>query len=257
SLLATSAVHHHLIRTKKRTQVALVIETAETREVNHYALLIGYGASMINPYVAYAIIEEQCFAGNIKLDYVVARENYIKAVNKGLLKILSKMGISTLRSYHGAQIFEAVGLNQKFTDKYFNGTDSRIGGLGLNEIAREALTTHSDAFTEKIQNEPVLKTSGIYHYRIDGEKHGWNPETIGLLQWATRINSYEKFKEFSHLVNSENRKPMFLRGCVNLKKGKPIPIDEVESVEDITKRFVTGAMSFGSISKEAHETLAV
>lgn len=257
SLLATSAVHHHLIRRKKRTQVALVIETAEAREINHFALLIAYGASIINPYVAYAIIEEQCLSGKIEIDYVIARENYIKAVNKGLLKIMSKMGISTLRSYHGSQIFEALGLDQKFVNQYFNGTDSRIGGLGLEEIARETLISHSEAFSQDVTAKPGIKTAGIYHYRFDGEKHGWNPETIGLLQWATRTNSYNKYKEFSTIVDRENRKPMFLRGCVNFKKSNPIPIEEVETVEEIMKRFVTGAMSFGSISKEAHEAMAI
>ncbi|MGD2033994.1 MAG: glutamate synthase large subunit [Bacteroidales bacterium] len=257
SLLATSAVHHHLIRTKKRTQVALVLETAEAREVNHFALLIAYGASMINPYVAYAIIEEQCLAGKIEIDYVTARENYIKSVNKGLLKIMSKMGISTLRSYHGAQMFEAIGLDKKFVDKYFRGTDSRIGGLGLDEISKEILMSHTDAFSDNIKNIPDIKTTGIYHFRVGGEKHGWNPESIGLLQWATRTNNYEKFKEFSSYVDHENRKPLFLRGCVNFKKGNPIPVEEVEPAEEIFKRFVTGAMSFGSISREAHEALAI
>ncbi len=257
SLLATSAVHHHLIRTKKRTQVALVLETAEAREVNHFALLIAYGASMINPYVAYAIIEEQCLEGNIEIDYITARENYIKSVNKGLLKIMSKMGISTLRSYHGAQMFEAIGLDKKLVEKYFNGTDSRIGGLELEEIAKEILISHNEAFTPDVKNTPFLKTTGIYHYRTDGEKHGWNPESIGLLQWATRTNSYRKYKEFSNFVDNENRKPIFLRGCVNYKKKNSIPLEEVEPVEEIFKRFVTGAMSFGSISKEAHEALAI
>lgn len=257
SLLATSAVHHHLIRTKKRMQVGIVVETAEAREVNHFALLIGYGASVVNPYAAFAIIEERCLSGEIDKDYVLARENYIKAIDKGLLKILSKMGISTLRSYHGAQIFEAIGLDQKVVSKYFAGTDSRIGGLTLNEIAEEALMNHRGAFTLIPQPNNDLKSTGIYHYRFDGEKHGWNPETIGLLQWSTRTNNYEKYKEFSLLVEKENRKPHFLRGCVNFKPRSPISIDEVEPVEEIMKRFVTGAMSFGSISKEAHEALAI
>jgi glutamate synthase (NADPH/NADH) large chain len=257
SLLATSAVHHHLIRTKKRMQVGLVIETAEPREVTHFALLIGYGASVVNPYGAFAILEDECLKGNIKYEYVKARENYIKAIDKGLLKIISKMGISTLRSYHGSQIFEALGINNDIIKKYFYGTDSRISGIGVDEIAREALISHKEAYSVKAQQVSGLKTSGVFHYRFDGEKHSWNPETIGLLQWATRMNSFEKYKEYSNLVNFENRKPMYLRGCVNLKKGNPIPIEEVESVEEITKRFVTGAMSFGSISKEAHEALAV
>ncbi len=257
SLLATSAVHHHLIRTKKRMQVGLIIETAEAREVNHIALLIGYGASVVNPYGAFAVIEKMCSTGQIKIDYVEARENYYKSINKGLLKIMSKMGISTLRSYHGAQIFEALGLDSGFVKRYFTGTDSRIGGIGIDQVAEEALITHRNAFQENPLTDNSLKSAGTYHYRKDGEKHGWNPETIGLLQWATRTGDYSKYKEFSAQVNQDNRKPHFLRGCVNFKKGKSISINQVESAESIMKRFVTGAMSFGSISKEAHEALAI
>lgn len=257
SLLATSTVHHHLIRTKKRMQIGLVIETGEAREVNHMALLLGYGASVINPYGAYAVIEKLCESGKITIDYVEARENFHKSINKGLLKIMSKMGISTLRSYHGSQIFEAIGLSQEVIEKYFHGTDSRISGLSLEQIAQEALITHSVGFDETPQISSALKSEGNYHYRANGEKHSWNPETIGLLQWATRTNDYSKFKEFSTLVEQNNRKPQFLRGCVNIVKNKPIPIEKVESVESITRRFVTGAMSFGSISKEAHEAMAI
>lgn len=257
SLLATSAVHHHLIKVKKRMQVGLVVETAEAREVNHFALLIGYGASVVNPYAAFAIIEDRCLKGEIELDYVKARENYIKAIDKGLLKILSKMGISTLRSYHGSQIFECLGIDKGVVDKYFSGTASRIGGIGFNEIAREALISHNNASYVNAQSHKGLKTEGIYHFRKDGEKHGWNPESIGLLQWATRTNDYNKYKEFTDVVNNDNRKPHFLRGCVNIKTGNSIPIEEVEPTEEIYKRFVTGAMSFGSISKEAHEALAI
>jgi glutamate synthase (NADPH/NADH) large chain len=257
SLLATAAVHHHLIRAKKRMQVGLVVETAEAREVNHIALLIGFGASVVNPYGAFAVIERLCSGGEIDIDYVAARENYYKSINKGLMKIMSKMGISTLRSYHGAQIFEALGLDAEFVGRYFTGTDSRIGGIGLNEIAQEALIPHRKAFVENPQTNDVLKSAGTYHYRVGGEKHGWNPESIGLLQWATRTGDYNKYKEYSAKVNEDNRAPHFLRGCVNFKKGNPIPIEEVEPAEEIMKRFVTGAMSFGSISKEAHEALAV
>ncbi len=257
SLLATSAVHHHLIRSKKRMQVGVVVETAEAREVNHFALLIGYGASVVNPYAAFAVIEERCLKGEIEIDYVIARENYIKAIDKGLLKILSKMGISTLRSYHGSQIYEAIGVGNEIIEKYFTGTDSRIGGIGFEETAKEALISHSQAFGNDPKLLHGLKTEGIYHFRYDGEKHGWNPESIGLLQWATRAKDYSKFKEFTTLVDHQNRKPHFLRGCVNIKKGKPIPIEEVEAAETIMKRFVTGAMSYGSISKEAHEALAI
>lgn len=257
SLLATAAVHHHLIRQKKRMQCGLVVETAEAREVNHIALLVGFGASVVNPYGAFAILEKLCSTGKIAIDYVEARYNYYKAVNKGLLKILSKMGISTLRSYHGAQIFEAIGLDQKFVNKYFTGTDSRVGGIGLNEVAKEVLISHSKAFTPSPLENGLIKSAGNYHYRAKGEKHGWNPETIGLLQWATRTGDYSKYKEYSEIVDRDNRKPHFLRGCVNIKKQNPIPIEEVESVEEIMKRFVTGAMSYGSISKEAHEALAI
>ncbi len=257
SLLAVSAVHHHLINAQKRMQVGLIVETAEPREVNHFALLFGYGASVVNPYGVFAIIEKLCETGVAKTDYATAREHYIKSIDKGLLKVMSKMGISTLRSYHGAQIFEAIGISPEVTDRYFTGTDSRIGGIGLDEIAREAIIPHYSAFYPDPQESEEPENSGVYHFRMNGEKHAWNPESIGLLQWATRTNDYAKFKEFSRLVDMENRKPMFLRGCVNLKKGNPVPLDEVEPVEAILKRFVTGAMSYGSISKEAHESLAV
>lgn len=257
SLLAVSAIHHHLINTQKRMQIGLIVETAEPREVNHFALLFAYGASVVNPYGVYAIIEKMCQAGQIRDDYVTAREHYIKSIDKGLLKVMSKMGISTLRSYHGAQIFEAIGLAKEIADKYFTGTDSRIGGIGLDEIAEEALIPHRKSYAPANQDNQEPETQGTYHYRMNGEQHAWNPETIGLLQWATRTDDYAKFKEFSALVDHENRKPLFIRGCVNLKKGSPIPLEEVEPVESIMKRFVTGAMSYGSISKEAHEALGI
>jgi glutamate synthase (NADPH/NADH) large chain len=258
SILAISAVHHHLISAKKRMQIGLILESAEPREVNHFALLFGYGASVVNPYGAFSVIEKLCEKGTIRLDYPNARENYIKSIDKGLLKVMSKMGISTLRSYHGSQIFEAIGISSATVDKYFTGTSSRIGGITLEEIAREALISHRDAFLESNSHSLELNTDGIYHYRTDGEYHAWNPDTVALLQWSTRTNDYSKFKEFSQKVNSENRCPHFLRGCVNLvKKGESIPLDEVEPEEAILKRFVTGAMSFGSISKEAHEALGI
>ncbi|MBN2613291.1 MAG: glutamate synthase large subunit [Bacteroidales bacterium] len=257
SILAVSAVHHHLINVKKRMQTGLIVETADAREVNHFALLFAYGASIVNPYGALAIIEKMVEKKDIPYDYVKARSNYFKAIDKGLLKILSKMGISTLRSYHGSQMFEALGIGKEVINKYFSGTESRIGGIGLTEIANEALINHRNAFLEEGAGQPEFKTAGVYHYRKDGERHGWNPETIGLLQWSTRTNNYAKFKEFSSLVNEENRRPQFLRGCFDIKKGKPVPIEEVEPASEIMKRFVTGAMSFGSISKEAHEALAI
>ncbi|MFC1596116.1 glutamate synthase large subunit [Candidatus Margulisiibacteriota bacterium] len=254
SLLACGAVHHHLLRVKKRTRVGLIIETGEVREVMHFALLYGYGASAVNPYLALATIN----------DLVDGEKNYIKAIEKGLLKILSKMGVSTLRSYRGSQMFEAVGISPEITDKYFTGTDTRLGGLGLSEIATEALVPHKDAFdnkrTAQILSEPastVLPGNGIYRYRKGGERHAWNPDTIGTLQWACRSGNYEKFKEFSELVNRQNREPRVLRGLLDFKPGQAIPLEEVESASEIMKRFVTGAMSYGSISKEAHEAMAI
>jgi glutamate synthase (NADPH/NADH) large chain len=255
SLLAVSAVHHHLINQRKRMQIDIILETAEAREVHHFALLFGYGASVINPYMAFAIIEKLVKDRTIQVDYQRAEENYIKAINKGLLKILSKMGISTLRSYRSAQIFETVGLSHELVEKYFEGTISRIGGIGIEELALEALIPHQEAFSKPC-DELQVQSAGTYHYRIKGEHHGWNPETITHLQWAVKTNDYDRFKIFSSLVNEQNQKPNFLRGFFRLKKD-PIDIEQVEPVEAIFKRFVTGAMSYGSISKEAHEALAV
>lgn len=258
SLLAVAAVHHHLIKKQKRMQVGLIVETGEPREVTHFALLLGYGASVINPYLAFAAIDHMVKEGKIEMDYKEARKNYIKAIDKGLLKILSKMGISTLRSYHGAQIFEAIGISQDIIDKYFTGTVSKIGGIGMEEISREARMFHEQAFHEDTTPEPFrFESAGVYMWRKYGEHHAWNPETIGLLQWSTRTNDYSKYKEYSNLVEQQNRKPAFIRGCFNLKKRNPVPIEQVEPEEEIMKRFVTGAMSYGSISKEAHEALAI
>jgi glutamate synthase (NADPH) large chain len=257
SLLAVAAVHHHLIRAQKRMQVGLIVETGEPREVNHFALLLGYGASVINPYLAFAAIDFMVKEGKIDLEYKVARKNYIKAIDKGLLKVLSKMGISTLRSYHGAQIFEAIGIHETIIGKYFSGTTSKIGGIGLEEIYREAVMFHEEAYKPQITPERFrFEHSGNYAWRKYGEHHAWNPETIGLLQWSTRINDYNKYKEFAALSDQQNAKPTFIRSCFKLKRN-PIPVEEVEPVEEIMKRFVTGAMSYGSISKEAHEALAV
>ncbi len=257
SLLAVAAVHHHLIKTQKRMQVGIIVETGEAREINHFALLLGYGASVINPYLAFAAIDHLVKEGKIEKEYNEARKNYIKSIDKGLLKVISKMGISTLRSYHGAQIFEAIGIGQELIDKYFTGTVSKIGGVGLEEITREAILFHTEAYKTEVTPEPFgFENAGVYAWRKYGEHHAWNPETIGLLQWATRTNDYSKYKEYSALVDEENKKPAFIRGCFNLKKN-PIPIDQVEPVEEIMKRFVTGAMSYGSISKEAHEALAM
>ncbi|MEX2369507.1 MAG: glutamate synthase large subunit [Bacteroidales bacterium] len=254
SLMAVSAVHHHLINTRKRMQIDIVVESAEPREVTHFALLFGYGASIINPYMCFAAIDKLARENKMQMDYDRAEWNYMHAVNKGLLKILSKMGISTLRSYRSAQIFEAVGIDKEVINKYFEGTHSRIGGLGLEELTREALISHNNAFNPEPLAGQLME--GFYHYRKHGEQHAWNPESIGLLQWATRTNSYEKFKEYSAIVDRDTKVPGFLRGLLDIKRN-PIDIDRVEPVENIMKRFVTGAMSYGSISREAHESLAI
>ncbi|MEP7284749.1 MAG: glutamate synthase large subunit, partial [Chloroflexota bacterium] len=256
SLLACSSVHHHLVRVKKRTKAALIIETAEAREVMHFALLFGYGASAINPYGAFAVIFDLLEQGKLPStsNFIQAEDNFLHAIDKGVLKILSKLGISTLRSYHGSQTFEAIGLSKAVVEQHFTGTASRIGGIGLEEIAKETLLFHDKAFVERPAR---LEFEGIYQYRKDGEKHAWNPETIHLLQWAVRANDYHKYKEFSNLVNHQNQRPHVIRGLFEFKSQTAIPIEEVEPAESIFKRLTTGAMSFGSISKEAHETIAI
>ena len=254
SLLAVSAVHHHLINCRKRMQIDIVVESAEPREVMHFALLFGYGASIINPYMSFAIIEQLVHTRVIQQDFDKAQENYIQAINKGLLKILSKMGISTLRSYRAAQIFEAIGIHSDVVNKYFEGTVSRIGGIGLEEISQEILIPHQKAYTGDVHS--MILTEGVYTYHKDGEHHAWNPESVALLQWSTRINDYQKYKEYALLVDCETARPAFLRGLLTYKRN-PIPMEEVEPVEEIMKRFVTGAMSYGSISREAHEALAI
>ena len=263
SLLAVSAVHHHLIEKRKRMQIAIVVETAEVREVMHFALLFGFGATAVNPYMVFAILDDKIKSHEIQLDYHTAEKRYIKSVNKGLLKVLSKMGISTLRSYRGAQIFEAIGVSQTLLDTYFRGMTSRIGGIELEDVVRDALITHSylvergEIIKLKVKCEEGLTTLGTYAYRKGGEVHAWNPETISMLQIATRLGDYTKYKEYTHIVD-EKMQPIFLRDFLTYRQAKkPISIDEVEPVEAITKRFVTGAMSFGSISKEAHEAMAI
>lgn len=254
SLLAVSSVHHYLIEKRKRMQIDIVVETAEPREVMHFALLFGYGASVINPYLAFGVLDNLVKERAIQVDYHTAEYHYIKSINKGILKILSKMGISTLRSYRAAQIFEIIGIKEDVVSKYFKGTDSRIGGIGLEEIALEALKPHKEAFLDNTDLS-MLPNQGFYHYRKTGEKHSWNPETIALLQWATRTNNYNKFKEYSDKVNNKPDQ-IFLRDFMDYKRN-PIDISLVEPVESITKRFVTGAMSYGSISREAHEAMAM
>ena len=254
SLLAVSAVHHHLIRTRKRMQIDIVVESAEPREVMHFALLFGYGASVINPYMVFAVIERMVRERELQLDYQKAESNYINAVQKGLLKIMSKMGISTLRSYRSAQLFEAVGINQDVIDRYFEGTATRIEGIGMEEIAAELLIPHSKAFSGE-QNSEVL-IEGLYSYRKNGERHAWNPETISLLQWSTSTKDKKIFSEYSKRADADTAYPLFIRGLLKTKVN-PIAINEVEPAEEIMKRFVTGAMSYGSISREAHECLAI
>ena len=255
SLLSVAAVHHHLISLKKRMQIGIIVESAEPREVMHFALLIGYGASVVNPYLAFAAIDHLVKEGDIKLPYVDARKNYIKAIDKGLLKVFSKMGISTLKSYHGSQLFEAVGVSSELIDTYFKGTASRIEGVGYGEIFKEALIFHQDAYKNP-SKKAEFSTFGEYHYRNNGEFHAWNPQSIALLQWSTQTNDYQVYKKFSSLVDEQNKKPAFIRGALKWKLN-PIPIEEVEPAENILSRFVTGAMSYGSISKEAHEALAI
>lgn len=254
SVLAVSAVHHYLISVKKRVQTALVVETGEMREVMHAALLLGFGASAVNPYMAFAILEDLVAKQAVQLNYETAEKNYVKSLCKGLLKVLSKMGISTIRSYRGAKLFEAIGLSEDLVETYFGSISSKVGGIGLAEIARDAVQMHKAGYDEDLSE--VLEHKGIYSYRKDGEKHAWNPETISTLQLATRLGSYKKFKEYTKLVD-EKKEPLFLRDFLDFKCQSPVPLEEVEPASEIMKRFVTGAMSFGSISKEAHETMAM
>ena len=257
SLLAVSAVHHHLISVGKRVQTALIVESGEIREVMHAALLLGFGASALNPYMAFAVIDKLVNEKEIQLDYATAEKKYIKSVCKGLFKIMSKMGISTIRSYRGAKIFEAVGLSEELSNAYFGGLSSRIGGIRLDEVARDAIAFHKEGMEvlKKKGEAELLPNRGLYAFRKDGEKHAWNPETISTLQLATRLGSYKKFKEFTAMVDSKES-PIFLRDFLNFRRA-PISIDRVEPVENIVQRFVTGAMSYGSISREAHEAMAI
>ena len=257
SLLAVSAVHHHLISVGKRVQTALIVESGEIREVMHAALLLGFGASALNPYMAFAVIDKLVNEKEIQLDYATAEKKYIKSVCKGLFKIMSKMGISTIRSYRGAKIFETVGLSEELSNAYFGGLSSRIGGIRLDEVARDAIAFHKEGMEvlKKKGEAELLPNRGLYAFRKDGEKHAWNPETISTLQLATRLGSYKKFKEFTAMVDSKES-PIFLRDFLDFHRA-PISIDRVEPVENIVQRFVTGAMSYGSISCEAHEAMAI
>ena len=270
SLLAVSAVHHYLISVGKRVQTALIVESGEIRETMHAALLLGYGASALCPYMTFAILDDLVKKGKIQEEYATAETHYIKAVDKGLKKIMSKMGISTIRSYRGAKIFESIGLSEDLLRRYFGTEVSTIGGIGLKEIARDAIALHDEAYLSPLTSlHSPLKNHGQFSWRKDGIKHAWNPETIAKLQLACRQGDYEKFKEWSKLVD-EKEDPIFLRDFLSFKKvstplhnregqggGSPISIDEVEPVESIVKHFVTGAMSFGALSIEAHEALAL
>jgi glutamate synthase (NADPH/NADH) large chain len=260
SLLAVSAVHHHLIRIGRRWAVGLVIETGDTWEVHHFAALLAFGATAINPYLALSTIETLKNNGSLetKLDANILYKNYVKSVNDGLLKIFSKMGISTLQSYHGSQVFEILGINQKVVDKYFTGAVTRIGGLGLDEIAKEALCKHKIGFSGSKGGTHLLPEGGIYQWKRRGESHLFNPTTVHLLQHATRTNDYETYKKYAKEINEQTEKHYTIRGLLDFAHHRePISIDQVEPAENIMKRFATGAMSFGSISHEAHSTIAI
>lgn len=260
SLLATAAIHHHLIRKGYRGKVGIIVEAGDVWEVHHFACLIGFGATAINPYLALSSIRDMKLSGKLQtdLDVEYLKKNYIKAVNDGLLKVFSKMGISTLQSYQGAQIFEIIGLNTDVVDRYFTGATSRIGGMGLDEIAKETLSKHFYAFSKKDIPVDRLPVGGIYQWKRKGEFHLFNPQTIHLLQYSTRMNDYNTFKKYSKLVNEQSEKAATLRSLFQFKRNRPsISINEVEPAENIYKRFATGAMSFGSISWEAHTTLAI
>ncbi|MEN9728483.1 MAG: hypothetical protein RL434_2849 [Pseudomonadota bacterium] len=269
SLLAMAGTHHHLVRNGRRMKTALIVESGEPREVHHFSCLLGYGADAINPYLAFETLHDLIGQGVIRESAIKGRKgaesatkaavrNYVKAVNKGLVKVMSKMGISTVQSYRGAQIFEAIGLDKAFVDRYFTYTASRIGGIGLDLVEREVSMRHHAAFPERPVGAPELEWGGEYQWRRDGEYHLFNPETVFKLQHATRAGQFQIFKEYTTLVDQQSEHLATLRGLFKLKTlPKPLPVDEVESVEAIMKRFHTGAMSYGSISSEAHETLAI
>ncbi|PYR93807.1 MAG: glutamate synthase large subunit [Acidobacteria bacterium] len=259
SLLATAAVHHHLVRKGTRTRCGLVVESGDAREVHHCALLLGYGAGVVNPYLAFESLDDMIYQGQLAgVTHAQAVSHYIHALNKGILKVMSKMGISTLQSYCGAQIFEAIGLERTLVDRYFAGTSSRIGGIGLEGIAREALERHQRGYRHHPRGTSELAAGGEYQWRRDGEHHLFTPETVFKLQHATRSGQFSVFKDYTRLVDDQSRRLATLRGLLELRPGAaPVPIDEVEPVEQIVKRFATGAMSYGSISEEAHTTLAI
>ncbi len=259
SLLACAGLHHHLIRQGTRTKVSLVIETGEAREMHHMACLLGYGANAINPYLVFETIAYEMKRGTLpsEINEEKAEKNYVKSTHKGLFKVLSKMGISTIQSYTGAQIFEAVGLDEKFIEKYFTATPSRIGGIGIDIVAEETLRRHRAAYPVADEGFPFLSEGGFYQWRQQGEHHQINPVIIATLQQAVRVNDFSLYKKYSEFINNQTTNLAAIRGLLKIKKGQPIPIDQVEPAESIVRRFATGAMSYGSISKEAHETLAM
>jgi len=256
ALLATGTVHQYLVKKAMRAQIAIIVESAEPREVHHFALLFGYGAGCVNPYLAFEAVRSLAREKTIECDEETAVYNYIKAVDKGILKIMSKMGISALESYRGAQIFEAVGLGDEVVERSFTGTVSRIGGIGFDTIAEETMRRHAQAY-HNISEEPLLEPGGLYQWRRDGEMHLWNPESIAALQDAARKGNEKRYREFASLINDQSKNPTTLRSLLTFTKTNPIPISEVESASEILKRFATGAMSFGSISRGAHETIAL
>ena len=258
ALLAIAGLHHYLIREGLRTRVSLVLETGEAREVHHFSLLIGYGCSAVNPYVAFETIDDMIREGLlVKIDHKTACKNFVKAATKGVIKVMSKMGISAIQSYRGAQVFEALGLRQDVIDHYFTWTASRVGGIGLDVIAQEVLLRHHAAFPDRPVNGHVLPPGGQYQWRDDGEQHLFTPESIHRLQKAVRTGSFKAFLDYTKIINEQSVHACTLRGLLDFKASTPIPIEEVEPVDKIVKRFKTGAMSYGSISKEAHETLAI
>ena len=258
ALLVVGAVHHHLVARSVRSKIAIILESGEPREVHHFALLFGYGADCVNPYLALESVAQIVEDDRLALAPEKAEANYRKAIEAGIKKVMSKIGICCLQSYRGAQIFEAVGIHEEVIEKYFTGTTSRIGGVKLDDIAEETIARHKSAYpiNENLV-KPFLETGGYYHWKKDGEFHLWNPESIAALQDSVREGDYEKYKIFAEMINDQSKQPVTLRGTMKFVDRKAISIDEVESVEDIVKRFVTGAMSFGSISQGAHETLAI
>jgi glutamate synthase (NADPH/NADH) large chain len=258
ALLATAAVHHHLVRQGLRMQTGLVVETGEAREVHHFCVLAGYGAEAVNPYLAFETLEAIRIDKGLPLTPYDVQKNYIKAIGKGILKVMSKMGISTYQSYCGAQIFDAVGLSSAFIDKYFTGTATSIEGVGLQEVAEETVRRHATAYGDNPIYKKMLDVGGMYQLRLRGEEHAWTAGNIASLQHAVRGNIPEKYKEFAQTINDQSERMLTIRGLMDLKPAdQPLSLDEVEPASEIVKRFATGAMSFGSISREAHTTLAI